>query len=1355
MDLEGDNDDGDDDDDGMDIGSPIPAAGKDMLDPSTPPNDDDNDDDNDNEEDDDDDDDGDDEVDLDDESRKSPSTPTETKSVSNDSLASPANEIPNIKKKKKFPPTAEGKQSKKPKKSTLEKKKDKKDKKKKKKKDKDTSASVAAGMPETPTTETEEEDPFAGLFSSVSTGIVQATPAFYFFLAENRLKIERSLIRKHRYFNRLPKGMERNELIAKEGAHWWIKLPPAEIDRFISMSMKDFEKRVIEWKEEKNIQQMTADIDTIDDVPDSTDNQDEKLTYDNHRRLYLGTAVGAKPFKPDLEESNNRVLLELLQDMRFHPMPMLQANRSGQDYGEMDFERVTIPYFDVHGPVSTSLGDECLGCARGWAHLCNVLKRRVPAVEHRAKLQPPLSSLMATRVGLGFQPVNEATEEPSATTEKNGKDVPLFSAREIPAIKMAKRLPAISFEPLHSPSERADDIVQFVEEAVSMKVPEPPRPRDPSKVNVQETKKATITSRAALPIRKKRSADEMTQDDVDGVNVVNKCGRCRTVIDGDTGCVQCRRAQLVINTSREETAKSESKLLQVHTHMLGRVVMKDNIGEIQTEGDEAVANHILRQRWTPFAVLPPQTIHAPDPTLPKQKDDDDDKSITEEEDDAEEESEEEQDENIDDDKQSDVEMSGVVDESLTSSITSDNINPGVYDKESEAAGSNKPVRTSARIVAQEIQSQEQEGEYSVLDLNIEQKDRQLLARRNREEAAELNKKCVSVACCGILLAMMRRDPLLLFAEPVQAEGYDKIIKNPIWFGKMKKEILANNYTFASFVHDAQLLCDNAMIYNPHDSIYYKTAKELYDLLIVMHERAVDWMSAIKEAHSTAWKTADKAKLLARINEEQTPHSSDPSPSSSSASTTPLPSSYATSGRFLVDDPFASLRKSWPEAIDMLRNHEYFRKSLDLDFLRTKENETAYYGSLAVRRAATAAAYSLAPYPDSAGIYNLVGRRTHIEDDNLRNHVADKVVQAVEPPQLKDIPTWREEMIMRVLRKSQGRRTDGMIGSVNGCARCDGMRVDTELKKAMNAENIRWGRTRRKPNQIPRVDSSRLSLSTGLGSHNTQQLIAKRKEEQDEFKKQQQRQQQQQQQQQQESGQRRDGNNKKSSSVKSATSNNTIKALVHAANQANEVAVTVRGSRIHGMGLFADQPFKKGDVVAEYIGEYVTSAVTDAREKVYREERIQDYQFRIDSQLVIDATKLGGHGRYINHSCDPNCSAKIVPYAVNENEKGGDGDGDDRNVVETDGEIKKLKRVVIVAMRDIEPMEEFSYDYQFPLELDLSSRIPCNCHSEACRGFMNWDLPEKGANQQDFRTQKRGANMRDRIRRLGRPLKGDK
>ena len=124
---------------------------------------------------------------------------------------------------------------------------------------------------------------------------------------------------------------------------------------------------------------------------------------------------------------------------------------------------------------------------------------------------------------------------------------------------------------------------------------------------------------------------------------------------------------------------------------------------------------------------------------------------------------------------------------------------------------------------------------------------------------------------------------------------------------------------------------------------------------------------------------------------------------------------------------------------------------------------------------------------------------------------------------------------------------------------------------------------------------------------------------------------------------------------------------------------------------------------------------------------------MDEKLVLDATMKGGSGRYINHNCTPNCLAKIIPgEAPNEH----------------------LKRVIIIAQRNIGITEEITYDYQFPLELNLDARIPCNCQSDACRGFMNWDLPEKGSNNRALLVQKRGANMRDRIRRLGRPLKRD-
>ena len=38
-----------------------------------------------------------------------------------------------------------------------------------------------------------------------------------------------------------------------------------------------------------------------------------------------------------------------------------------------------------------------------------------------------------------------------------------------------------------------------------------------------------------------------------------------------------------------------------------------------------------------------------------------------------------------------------------------------------------------------------------------------------------------------------------------------------------------------------------------------------------------------------------------------------------------------------------------------------------------------------------------------------------------------------------------------------------------------------------------------------------------------------------------------------------------------------------------------------------------------------------------------YMFRIDEQTVIDATMSGGPARYINHCCQPNCVAEVVPF----------------------------------------------------------------------------------------------------------------
>ncbi|KAG5639744.1 hypothetical protein H0H81_000024 [Sphagnurus paluster] len=133
------------------------------------------------------------------------------------------------------------------------------------------------------------------------------------------------------------------------------------------------------------------------------------------------------------------------------------------------------------------------------------------------------------------------------------------------------------------------------------------------------------------------------------------------------------------------------------------------------------------------------------------------------------------------------------------------------------------------------------------------------------------------------------------------------------------------------------------------------------------------------------------------------------------------------------------------------------------------------------------------------------------------------------------------------------------------------------------------------------------------------------------------------------------------------------------------------SPIHDWGLYAMEKISRGEMVIEYVGEVIRAQVADKREKAYERQGIgSSYLFRIDEDLVVDATKKGNLGRLINHSCDPNCTAKIIT-------------------------INGEKKIVIYAKQDIELGDEITYDYHFPFEQD---KIPCLCGSAKCRGFLN-------------------------------------
>ncbi|KAI7945246.1 hypothetical protein MJO28_010941 [Puccinia striiformis f. sp. tritici] len=133
------------------------------------------------------------------------------------------------------------------------------------------------------------------------------------------------------------------------------------------------------------------------------------------------------------------------------------------------------------------------------------------------------------------------------------------------------------------------------------------------------------------------------------------------------------------------------------------------------------------------------------------------------------------------------------------------------------------------------------------------------------------------------------------------------------------------------------------------------------------------------------------------------------------------------------------------------------------------------------------------------------------------------------------------------------------------------------------------------------------------------------------------------------------------------------------------------SPIHDWGLYAMETIPAGEMVIEYVGEVIRQAVADRREKLYERMGIgSSYLFRVDDDLVVDATKKGNLGRLINHCCSPNCTAKIIT-------------------------INGEKKIVIYAKVTIELGDEVTYDYHFPKE---EVKIPCLCGSIKCKGTLN-------------------------------------
>ncbi|MBL7980310.1 MAG: SET domain-containing protein-lysine N-methyltransferase [Flavobacteriales bacterium] len=145
----------------------------------------------------------------------------------------------------------------------------------------------------------------------------------------------------------------------------------------------------------------------------------------------------------------------------------------------------------------------------------------------------------------------------------------------------------------------------------------------------------------------------------------------------------------------------------------------------------------------------------------------------------------------------------------------------------------------------------------------------------------------------------------------------------------------------------------------------------------------------------------------------------------------------------------------------------------------------------------------------------------------------------------------------------------------------------------------------------------------------------------------------------------------------------------------------RRSKIHGNGVFATAPIRKGEHIVEYKGRLITH---DQADEQYHGDVASGHTFlfTLNDQWILDANVKGNVARWINTSCEPNA----IAFVHEEKKKNPDPKND---------------RVIIEALRTIQPGEEIFYDYGFEFDLPYTKELlktwACRCGSKKCRGTM--------------------------------------
>jgi uncharacterized protein len=158
----------------------------------------------------------------------------------------------------------------------------------------------------------------------------------------------------------------------------------------------------------------------------------------------------------------------------------------------------------------------------------------------------------------------------------------------------------------------------------------------------------------------------------------------------------------------------------------------------------------------------------------------------------------------------------------------------------------------------------------------------------------------------------------------------------------------------------------------------------------------------------------------------------------------------------------------------------------------------------------------------------------------------------------------------------------------------------------------------------------------------------------------------------------------------------------------------------GLGLFATKPIKKGAKIVRYFG-----PLLDSKKK--EDDAIENkYLFELNGRWTIDGSIRANVARYINHACKPNAESDVKP---------------------------RKRKVIIRAIKNIEPGEEINYDYGTDYFKAYLKPIGCKC--DACEKKRKKQRAEARAEKARLKAKAERKALKEAEKQAAKDAKGAK